>query len=172
MMTRFIKFGLIFFIIIASSLSCTTASTYWTEYKGMFYTTDIARAQEEMPFTIIVPDYMPEMQGEVKLPIITGTLKKSSGGGTAEIELLFYLTYADKSLIKLIECNYVYTSGDPELNPELEVVNMKGKRVIRAIRNEHSTFYFNENGIYYILNCQYVPVAEAVKVLESMLKQL
>jgi hypothetical protein len=172
MIHRSMKFGLIFIIIAIPLIGCTT-TTPAREDNGIFYTTrDINQAQDKVPFTIIAPDYIPEMQGEMTPPSITMTLNKKSNSGKAKIELLYPLPYSNMSYIQLIECNYVYTSGDPELNPELEIVNIQGKQVVRYIRNEYSTFYFNENGIYYILDCHDVPVEEAEKVLESMLKQL
>jgi hypothetical protein len=171
MIKRLIKFGLPFFIIMITLISCTP-KPYWVEHDGMFDTCDIARAQQAMPFTVVIPDYMPEIQGEAKLPLISGTLGKSSSNGQAEINLLYPLKYSDKSVILITECNYVYTLGYPEMDPELELVNMQGKQVVRGINNEYSVFSFNENGVYYIVDCRDVPVEEALKVLESMLKQL
>lgn len=171
-MIKILRLALIITVLALVGNSCVPKPLYWAEYAdGTFYTRDIVRAQQEMTFTIIVPDYMPEIKG-VKLPSITGNLKESSSDGKAKIMLLYPLKYSDNSVITIIECNYVYTSLDPKLNPWLEVVNMQGKQVIRCINNEYSDFCFNEDGIYYVLFCRDVPATEAEKVVESILKQL
>ena len=39
----------------------------WAEAYGRFYTRDLARAQEEIPFPIILPSYVPDKRTDIAL---------------------------------------------------------------------------------------------------------
>jgi len=46
----------------------------WVEEGGLFYIRDLARAQEEIPFLIVVPSHLPSEGEDVKIPAIRGPL--------------------------------------------------------------------------------------------------
>jgi hypothetical protein len=172
MMSRLIKFGLIFSIILISCICCVQKSPQWMEGADRFFTLDIKRAQEEIPFTILFPSYLPNIQGDMRLVGIEGILKEYQNEGRALI-IMVYSAVHNASIIEISEFNYPVTSVNPDINPGLEKVNMQNKEVIRDIGNDGSVyFYFNHDGIYYIIHFEYIPFEETEKVVESMLKQL
>ena len=74
----------------------TTDSVHWfRDNKGRFYTNDVNLAQREIPFTIVVPSYIPECFGTDYLYEITGP-------------------YIDESR-NIIEVKIRYDQGDYEI---------------------------------------------------------
>lgn len=50
--------------------------SYWLEINGRFSTYNLARAQKEIPFPIIIPTYLPDERPQKPLPLIDGPLSK------------------------------------------------------------------------------------------------
>ena len=172
MIYRLIKFWLITFVLLILLTGYSCQSLPWVERDELFHTIDLTRAQEEIPFTIITPDYIPMIRGDIRYPGITGTLKEYQINGKAGIDITYFTKYDKESFIEIEEYNFPVTSGDPEINPGLEIVNMYNIEVVRSVSEYDTYFCFNKDEVYYLLHFQYVPLDEAEKVLESMLKQL
>ena len=51
----------------------------WIEYEGQFATKDFKKAQDEIPFTIIMPTYLPYSQQDESIADIQGPLKEYQG---------------------------------------------------------------------------------------------
>lgn len=172
MITRLYKLGLTLLILLILSSGCSCKSLPWEERHDRFYTRDIVRAQEEIPFIIITPNYIPKIHGDIRYPGIVGTLKEYQIDGKAGILITYFTEYNKESFIEIEEYNFPTTLGDPEINPNLEIVNIQNTEVVRSVYEYNTYFSFNKDEIYYLLYFQYVPLEEAEKVVESMLKQL
>lgn len=171
MIHRLIKLGLLFLIIMIALISCTP-KPYWVEHDGMFYTCDISRAQEEIPFTIIFPSYLPHFEEGMSLERIEGTLKEYQSEGRAEIMMIYSTRRVDEPFIVIKEYNYPVIPGNPNINPEFSINQYKAIDLVISDRNEDIYFYYNYEGIYYNIHYVYISFEEAAKVVESMLKQL
>jgi hypothetical protein len=103
---------------------------------------------------------------------IRGTLKEFQHNNKAELMLLYTSKSGKAYFINISEYNYVILSPDPLLNPKWEIDFISGKEIAKCINKNDSCFLFNHEGIFYVLDTEYIPVEEALKVVESMLKQL
>jgi hypothetical protein len=100
------KNGAIILITLSFSLAsllsgCNTASDpdiYWfRDPVGFFHTNDLERAQEEIPFTIILPSYLPENMGLSTLKIY-GPIKIDIGDYIHGIQVDIDYISGDKKL--------------------------------------------------------------------------
>jgi hypothetical protein len=157
----------------------------WVEDHGLFYTRDIVRAQEEIPFPILLPTYTPDKRKNMPPPSIRGPLKKFQIKDDVEINIL-YEVYLEleifgeevSGIIWITETNHHLSFGDPELNPDLELIEVHNKRVIvsenigKFERDTQFGYSFNHDNVYYIVEISVLTKDEAYKVVESMIKQL
>ena len=178
-------FILIIIILNLLLFSCNPSSTttnedlFWMEHEGYFYTTDLDRAQENIPFTILLPEYMPGGGQNIPIPQIDGPLKESQDDiEGVEINIEYAINIGDDlpALIIIHECNSSCGIGEPEVDPELEQVMIKGIQVIKT-KDEWSpgtdTYYsFNANNIYYVIEMHNLPDDESFMIVESMIIQL
>jgi hypothetical protein len=161
------------------SPSATSNETLvWMELQGRFYTKDLARAQKEIPFTIILPTYLPDNKHEVYLPDIDGPLSELRNDNEIEVNIKygFNLGHELPGIIIITESNYISSLGDPELNPELEQVEIQGISV-RKTKDDWSPgsdayYSFNSKNIYYVVETHNLPNEESNKIIESMIAQL
>lgn len=162
-------------ILLISFIGCDgkTEKLPWEESFGRFYTKDITRAQKEIPFQILLPTYIPNGQKNSIIPQLTGPLRQYQYDGKVEINIL-YLVKLDNGVVGTIsinESNYPVLPGDPSINPGLESIEINEKVVIRE-GNPPDTiyYYFTQNNIYFVTIFYDFPSAEALKVIESMIK--
>lgn len=159
--------------LIATSGCADKTRLPWEESYGRFYTKDIARAQKEIPFPILLPTYVPNEQKGSSLPQVTGPLRAYQYDGEIEINIL-YLVNLDSGVVGTIdinESNYPVLPGDPKINPGLESMEINGEIVIREGNPPDSIYYyFNQNSVYFVVIFYDFPSDEALKVIESMVK--
>lgn len=178
---------LILIIIILNLLlfSCNPSSPtmdtnlYWIEYQGRFYTQDIVRAQEIMPFQILLPKYIPNEGQRMSLPLIDGPLKDSQNfDNTVTVNIKYAINIGNdiSAIVIITETNSYYDIGDPNTDPYLEEVIILGISVVKT-KDEWSpnrdTYYsFNSKGIYYVIEMHNLPDDESYKIIESIIMQL
>ena len=160
----------------ASSVSSTNETLLWVENEGRFVTLDLARAQQEIPFAILLPKYLPS-DSQKKIPDIEGPLKQYQED-KVEIKIMFslYPTRGMSGIIVIYESNSPASLADPELNPELETVDIKDITVIKT-RDDWSPdkdayYSFEYAGIYYVMEMHGLSTGESKKIVESILAQL
>jgi hypothetical protein len=165
-------------IILNMNFGCQVSpeTLPWEEYNGQFCTLDLARAQEEIPFTIILPSYIPDEQTAPPLPDITGPLREYQCDDKVKVEILYIVDLGNETfgIIEIEENNYPVLPGDPELNPDLERIEICGREVIKTEGNfsqgPGAIFFFSQDNIYFVTGLYNFPTEEALKVLESMLE--
>ena len=131
------QYRLIFLVIIATifSYGCNSQMNLaWEEFQGRFYTTDLDRAQEEIPFTILLPTYLPDNEQKTILPSIDGPLAQFQSDNEIEVNVKygFDLGYDWPGIILITESDFPSSLGDPELDPELERVEIEGISVVKT----------------------------------------
>ena len=113
MAKKFVSYGLITLIAITFIISCAQENSAsnmqpvtlpWEEAYGKFYTRDIARAEEEVSFTLILPTYIPKMQGDMPLPGLVGLLKEYQHDNKAWVDIYYGVDYA-RSVTGIIYIN-------------------------------------------------------------------
>jgi hypothetical protein len=152
---------------------------YWCETEEWFYTTDLARAQDRVPFPIVLPSYIPAKGKGIPRPSISGPLITGSDNET-EISISYSIDLGDETehSIFIIESNYPhahYSMGDPESDPNLELIEIGGKQVVKSEPADPSgsvfLFDFNSESIYFTVGLCNFPADEAMKIVESIVKQ-
>ena len=149
----------------------------WEETYGRFYTKDLTRAQEEIPFPIILPSYVPDKRKDAPPPDIIGPLTEFRDDNDIGVDIKYLLYLGDEILGQIIikQSNRHISLGDPQLNPELEKIEIDGKWVIKtkdSFAPNESWFSFNLENVYFLVYFQGLPTEEAIKIVESMIKQI
>lgn len=158
--------------------SAANESIYWTEQEGRFYTNDLARAQAEIPFPIVLPTYIPDKRQDTPPPGIDGPLRTGRDDNeiVVHIKYGFYLGQELLGYIMITESNYPYSLGDPEINLELERIEIEGMFVVKTKDSWSPGFdayySFDSNNISYIVETHNLPNEESGKIVESMLNQI
>ena len=150
----------------------------WEEFQGCFYTTDLDRAQGEIPFTILLPTYLPDSEQKTIRPSIDGPLAQFQSDNEIEVNVKygFDLGYDLPGIILITESNYPLSLGDPELNPELERVEIEGISIIKTKEDwspgSDAYYSFSSNNIYYVVEIHNLPNEESNKIVNSMIIQI
>ena len=150
----------------------------WAEMYGRFYTRDLARAQEEIPFRIILPSYVPDKRKDAPPPGIDGPLRGYQYDDEVEIHVLYHVDLGGEVLgtIQISESNYPVLPGDPKLNPKYEAIEIRDKRLIKTEGNfslgPGFFFFFDDSSIYFVVELYYFSYEEAIKIVESMITQI
>jgi hypothetical protein len=190
----------LFYALIINS-GCTTASNslFWTEYQGelvthypagtpasteyqrRFATNDLAKAQKEIPFEIVLPTYIPGKEHNRQM-VIDGPL--DSEGTTVEIRIKYDVDIGDPkaAMILITETNKNISLGDIQLDPDLEVINIAEFEVTKSKDGFSKTdtyFSFNHNDVYYLVemslfenNNSFKIDEESLIIVESLINQL
>jgi hypothetical protein len=190
----------LFYALIINS-GCTTASNslFWTEYQGelvthypdgtpdrtevqrRFATNDLAKAQKEIPFEIILPTYIPGKEHNRQM-VIDGPL--DTEGTSVEIRIKYDVDIGDPKAVMILvtETNGPLSLGDVQLNPDLEVININGLEVTKVkdeFTKTNTYFSFNHNDVYYLVemslfenNNSFKIDEESLKIVESLINQL
>lgn len=147
-------------------------SLYWNEFQGTFLTKNLARAQAEIPFTIILPTYLPKELEDV-FPDIKGPLLEYREGDEIEVHI-YYLSYPITELPGIIieeRNHHLDLAGS-----ELEHIKINGIQVFMEtgdfVLGPGIWFNFSFNNIYYLVEIYNLTYEESIKVVESMINQL
>lgn len=149
----------------------------WVEYEGRFYTKDLERAQQEIPFSLLLPAYLPETGNGPYSPDINGPLRQTQNPNIM-VEIKYDLGGESKTLKIVIikEANVSYSLPDPALNPQLEQIEILGVSVVKTREDwspDTDVYYsFNFEGIYYFIETHNLPNIEVYTMVESMIGQL
>ena len=163
--------------IIFPGCKSPIVTPYWEENENRFNTNDLARAQKEIPFTIILPTYFPE-DSRKKIPDIEGPLSQFQQDDKIEVRIMYDLYPGDNlsGIIIIDETNYASSLGDPELNPELERKIIEGISVVKTKDDwspgRDAYYSFNSKDIYYNVETHGITNEESFKIVESMIKQI
>ena len=147
----------------------------WIEYDdiGLFVTTDLARAQDEIPFNILVPTYIP---GGKSAPLLSirGPLREFQSSGKIIIEILYVVDINQEEHSGLI----VITEQDHPIDPadsQNEIIEINGLNVVQWQGNfslgPGFFFFFDDCGIYYVVEVYYFSYEESLKIVESLIGQ-
>ena len=144
-----------------------------TDERGYFYTFDLGRAQEEIVFDIVLPEYLPPDIG--KCPHIQGPLQGTVLPDEIQININ-YLTQDDdhKGIIKINECSYPCVQPAPELNEGYEYIEIRGVRIVKGehfVDGQVFTFGWNQNNTYFIVAIYDYSYEQALRIVESMIRQ-
>jgi len=180
-MKRHVKMLLVIFLAIAtlcSIASCsptqsnsTSKPLSWIEHDGFFETKDLDRAQGEIPFNILLPDYIPYKGSQVPVPSIRGPLREYQSSGEIVVDILYILdpTQKNSGLIKITESEHPIDPADSE-----NTIEINGKSVVQWSGNfslgPGFFFFFEDSGIYSVVELYYISYDESIKIVESMIK--
>jgi len=185
------RYLLVLLVVIAVTMllgcSPTDQELFWFESEefGQFSTLDLERAQNEVPFMIIVPTYLPDKISEH--PSIRGPLLEQWSDRDAYLEMAYLHTggglYEGAVLIE--EHNRPMRGPDPDLNPGYVYVDITG---VEVIETEHNLwpykldegpidlwgyiYWWNQENIYFKAAVYGYDHSEAIKVVESMIQQM
>lgn len=150
---------------------------YWAEAYGRFYTMDAAMAQQQVPFPIVLPSYLPvSLNGRRPSPNIEGPMKEYRRAPGVQIRVIYNMGLSDGVVkaIEIRESNYPVFPPQPEFNPGLEYTEIRGKRLVKHEGNfvlgTGVIYYFSRNEIYFVLGIYGLQPVEAIKIVESMLE--
>ena len=183
MKTSFIKSILLWMctaLLVISFLACNTNNdTYWFEDPpGVFHTNDVERAQNEIPFIILLPTYLPDDIDP--FPYIEGPV---GGINSENIITQIRVQYHDKSRanyrIFIDESNEEVTML-PNPDAEYAYFSVNGVRLLEhesvsvsfsqdGIENIRGLLYsWNQNGIHYEVCINRYNSGIARRIVESM----
>jgi uncharacterized protein YwgA len=177
-----IKLILMSVIVLASTATLfsdcgasTNSQPYWLEANGFFYTDDIRMAQDKIPFTIVLPQYLPEGMGRDYHFQIYGPLNSEN---LTEVEIEIEYSNGDKE-IDISETNKEQgLLQNQELDPV--VLDLSVGQVLRendqVFTNsgtiEGYNYRWNQGGFSFSLRVFSFNNDEGVKIVESMAEQL
>jgi hypothetical protein len=159
--------------------SCTresTANKHWfVDSNGHFHTNNVKLAQKEIPFTIIVPTYIPDLFVPDYLYEITGPFENTLSN-YIEVDIQYtdnshqmFISQFNKKIVMLP------TEGLDPVNYEISGIQVL--RQITSLIGESSTieglsFNWNTDGFTFEVEIFGIPENEGAKVVESMMKQI
>ncbi|MFC1974087.1 hypothetical protein ACFLU2_01885 [Chloroflexota bacterium] len=174
-------------VVLTMLLGCNSKEQelFWAEIEewGQFSTNNLERAQNEVPFRITIPTYLPDKIS--KYPEIKGSLLEQWSEKNAFLEIIYRHTEDFwEGIIWIEEYNFPMRGPDPELNPGYSYVEIAG---IDVIETEHNLttyesdgemgvlwgyrFYWNQENIYFVASIYGYEHSEAIKVVKSMIRQ-
>jgi hypothetical protein len=181
-----LKYGLLaaLLVLAAGSVSCSERSSTapsslpWRETGLRFDTTDLSRAQKEIPFPIRLPTYVPNNdRSPERLPQITGTLKVYQQNSRAEVEVFYLVSLGSSAtgVIRVQERNYPIVPPDPKTDPRYQYVEIAGRTAVSIVGDfseGHGTkLYFEEGSLYFELGVYGFSQEEATTVAASLFDQ-
>jgi hypothetical protein len=176
--SKFLYLGVI--LLLTFLLGCPQGNGedyFWdVNSQGIFHTTDLERAQQEIPFTIIVPEYLPDNLDPYSPHLIEGPVKGSSGDEAIEVEVSYKAE--NKPRIDIIEnSESILMLPNPDLNPIY--LDIAGVQVLQQDEAIYSTptieglrFDWNQSGRTFSLMAFSYSQDELIKIVESMIRQI
>lgn len=172
--------------MLAIILLCTSMSGCSSDVCVKFSTYNLESAQKVVPFTLILPTYLPSNLSEDTH--ITGDCSENNeievniGYKPVRIQDSSNRTYVASIIIH--ECNYPSMLGDPAINPDIKNIEIGGVEVKETGSDQGffgpgGTFSFaswayswNHRCIYFVVETHGYDHDEAIKVVESMIQQM
>jgi hypothetical protein len=167
-------------LLLTFLLGCPQGSgeeTLWVvDSHGIFHTSDLERAQQEIPFTIIVPEYLPDNLDPYSPYLVEGPVKGSSGNENIRVEVSYKAK--NKPQIDIIENSETFLMlPNPDANPiYLEIA---GIQVLQQDESIYSTpiikglrFDWNQSGRTFSVLVFSYSQDEGIKIVESMVRQM
>jgi hypothetical protein len=148
-------------------------SIIWVEQDNLFITNDVPRAQAEIPFPLRLPTFFPSDKN-VSLPQIQGPLAQKRKGAEIDVSIKYALQPGWGGIL-IREYNHPRLPPDPEDQPEYKYIEIKGKEVVTTKGNfsggEGLVYYFNIDGIYFVVTIDNLPPEDTVRIVESIITQ-
>jgi hypothetical protein len=149
-------------------------STWFRDPNGHFNTNDVKLAQKEIPFTIVVPSYVPDILGTDYSFVITGPFEN---GYYKSVEVRITYTKDDRYIFIVEQNNYRVMGPIEELDPVYH--DISGTRVLQEISGmagssgitEGLGFYWNPDDLTFEVQIFNIPEEDGVKIVESMIQQ-
>ena len=164
-------------ILLVTSYGCVESSeTFWfRDPNGYFHTNDIERAQNEVPFNIILPSYLP-VAIDPDLFVIIGLYEDDILGGE-EIEIEYINT--DKGIYIFISEKNIIFDWTPTTELEPIYLDIAGTRVLQertqmlsgSSTKEGIMFAWHQDGLTITLDVFSLSSEEGMEIVESMIKQ-
>ena len=164
--------ALLLIILLCLIMGCTP-KTFWVEKDGWFYTNDLARAQDKVPFTIILPSYIPGTEKGQPAQLIEGPLVQSDNTAEVTIGYEIHVYGPAPSDIRVTETSW--QSWHPERQGlRTSLIDIDDKQVTKTEIDQPSglatLFGFNLNDIYFFVEIHNLSPDEAMKIVESIIK--
>jgi hypothetical protein len=187
---NFIAIILIAMFLILSQLSACTLinkaesahSTYWNENsQGTIETNDLPRLQQEVPFIIILPKYLPaELKSSipkfVKTPIIENQIADINiyySSSSSNVEIHITETLLSEPLLEGVLAG---------MNPDYTAVELAGVQVLekigvglvnrsgKSVQVSEYIYMWDRKNLHLTMGAYVFNQSEARKIIESMLK--
>ncbi len=151
---------------------------YWfRDTNGFFHTNDLKKAQEEIPFTIVLPSYLPEGMG-LKILQIYGPREIKTGDILEGIEV--HIDYILKEKMILIYENNTGEVVNPTFSLEPKYLDIYGinvliqKSKIDSTGTDEESIYFdwNQGNLTFDMHIFSISEDEGIKIVESIINQL
>jgi hypothetical protein len=178
--SKLVYLGLILLLALATLPGCTlnpVEETLWVvDSHGWFHTNDLERAQQEIPFTIIVPTYLPDNLDPYNPYMIDGPVKGSFENENIRVRISYQAE--GERIIDIIEnSEFILMLPNPDLNPiYLDIAGIQvlqqetgllGETIIEGLG-----FDWNQSGHTYSVQVFSYSQDEAIKIVESMIEQV
>jgi hypothetical protein len=155
-----------FYDLGEKAVMSTFFSSTWIEDNGRFTTYNVARAQEHVPFKIILPTYLPNKNNKQAIPRFSGKINPSRLEPIT-IEIIYPIQLLD---IIFIYEQYRIQFAETIRRDDFEIVDINGKQVMKNKNN--NVFYFESTDASIRVNSVNIPRDDVLRVVESMINQI
>jgi hypothetical protein len=156
-----------------STSSTSENSIYWIQQDNRFMTNDVNRAQAEIPFPLKLPIFFPSNE-KVFLVQIEGPIRQIWESDKIDVSINYSLQ-PSRGAILIDECNRPILPPDPKVYPEYQYMEIGGKEVVKTEGNflfgKGVIYYFNLDGIYFVVEIDNLSSEDSVQIIESMISQ-
>jgi hypothetical protein len=175
--SRLLYLGVTLLLIFLLGCPQTSGEDYlWVVDQGTFHTSDLERAQQEIPFSIIVPEYLPDNLDPYSPYLIEGPVKSSSGKEDIEVEVSYKAE--NKPRIDITEnSENILMLPNPDADPIYHDIG--GVQVLQQDDTIYSTppieglrFDWNQSGRTFSVSIFDYSQDEGIKIVESMIRQI
>ena len=170
------KYITIIFVITISAILCwscgfnsvsTPPKKFWfTDPPERFHTNDIQKAQEQIPFVIVLPRYLPK-ELEPFPHLIEGPIKEAQSGIGTEINMQYQAKTVGSHMIYIREINETIISLPTASS---KYVELHGIKVLEYDSSSGMHYSWNSNNIHYDTTVVAFNKEEARKIVESMIR--
>jgi hypothetical protein len=171
---------IVLLLLLATFLGCTHGSSediFWVvDSQGMFHTSNLGRAQQEIPFTIILPTYLPDNLDPDSPYEIIGPVEGSTENENVEVRISY--RSGGYRIIEIFENSQtIIMLPTPELNPIYH--DIAGIQVLQQETHlygetitEGLSFNWNQGVFTFSVVVFSYSQDEAIKIVESMIEQI